>query len=111
MSVRLVDNVPMNGFQNINDRSCAPTPAIVSPGTEVVDPQVTVKDASGTIVATKIVDSNGPKTDDGCQIDVGMGSVTMSDFYTVTFRDAYGDEHSLDVENPGGSGLNVEITF
>lgn len=111
ITVSLTDSVPMNGFQNEDDKICSPTPAFVRPGTQTYDPQVTVQDASGKIVATQNVVEFGTMGDDGCTIQVRILSVPFDDFYTVTLRDPFGEEHSETVQNNGRSELPVLINF
>lgn len=111
MTVTLTDNIPFDAFHNIDDTNCSAEAFMVRPGTETVDPQVTVTDAEGTIVAVQPVDQTGDEYEDKCKIDVEL-TVPVSGFYTVTFRDTYGVDHDTTVQDPGdGTGLWTEITF
>lgn len=111
ISLTLTDNVPMDGWQNIDDVSCSTEPFTLPNDPEPQTPQVVVLDDTGTIVAVKDVTETGEWLGNGCSITTEIADVPNSDFYKIEFTSPYGEvlEHTL--ESGDADRIETEIEF
>lgn len=116
MTIDVVDVVPLQIATNSDDVECYPSAATVGAGKQGAQhPQITVRDAGGTIVGTADVSVSGSWGEDRCSMPTEIGEVPASDFYTLTLEGDGGifkiESHSFErtVEaDPVGGEIVVE---
>lgn len=85
LTVDVIDVVPLQIATNNDDVECYPSAATVGANKKGAQfPQITVRDAAGTIVGTADVSVEGSWGEDRCSMPTLIGDVPASDFYTLT---------------------------
>ncbi|WP_270409871.1 hypothetical protein [Brachybacterium paraconglomeratum] len=87
LTVDVIDAVPLQIATNNDDVECYPSAATVGANKKGAQfPQITVRDAAGTIVGTAAVSVEGSWGEDRCSMPTLIGDVPMSGFYTLTLE-------------------------
>ncbi|EYT51279.1 hypothetical protein [Brachybacterium muris] len=85
LTVDVIDVVPLQIATNNDDVECYPSAATVGANKKGAQfPQITVRDAAGTIVGTADVSVAGSWGEDRCSMPTFVGDVPASNFYTLT---------------------------
>lgn len=97
LTVNVIDVVPLQIATNKDDVECYPSAATVGANKKGAQfPQITVRDAAGTIVGTANVSVAGSWGEDRCSMPTLIGDVPASDFYTLTLT---GDGGIFEIES------------
>lgn len=94
--IKVHDSVPLDFTINDGEGGCFPD-ALTVGATKLgaQPPQIVIRDASGTIVGTAPLDSDGRWEDDTCILSADAGEVAAADFYTFTVE---GDTGIFEIE-------------
>lgn len=85
LTVEVIDRAPLQLATNKDDVECYPSAATVGASKNGAQwPQITVRDAGGTVVGTAEVSVSGAWADDACSMPTLIGEVPASDFYSLS---------------------------